>query len=482
MAVTWGKPEFKEVNMRLIQSRTAVVALVAAVAVLTIALGSWQGWLAQAAPDEVYVNDNLLPDVEGCNAPDANTIADGITAADPGDTVVVCEGVYEGGITVDKSVTIEGREAAAPGDVAIDVDPATPTDGLIIDHDNVTIRHLTLNGPDKNNVGIHVLGGGPPSYEGIVISDVEVTDWDESIHADDAQDMVIEYSDVHGNTVGVGVAMGTGNAVQNNTITDNDYEGLDIFAEDEFLVEGNTLSGNAANQLVIWDRVNMRILRNDIVIVAGSDGIDIHAGPAEAFIQIGGSPENANSFSGPFNAAPGDPTGDHYVELRCGAENTVDATYNYWGGAGLSRTDIAARIFNDEDDPSAECAAPNDVKGAVVFHPWATEAAPTPSPSPTPEPSPSPTVTPTPGTRTFDLQQGWNSFVWTGATGSDPATVLSCIDGSYAIAYRLVGGGWERYVPGDAVVSNMTNLNQYDSLLVLVTATGVQCQDMPVAP
>jgi len=167
---------------------------------------------------------------------------------------------------------------------------------------------------------------------------------------------------------------------------------------------------------------------------------------------------------------------DFFIELTCGSEATVAAIWNYWPGIA-TRVGIADLIYDDEDQN--ECGDPH---GAVVFHPWATEPAPTPSPSPTPTPSPSPTVTPTPGTRTFDLQQGWNNFVWTGATGTDPATVLSCIDGNYAIAYRLVGGGWERYVSGDAALSNMTNLNQYDNLLVLVTAASVQCADMPVAP
>jgi hypothetical protein len=78
---------------------------------------------------------------------------------------------------------------------------------------------------------------------------------------------------------------------------------------------------------------------------------------------------------------------------------------------------------------------------------------------------------------------GWNSFVWTGPTGTDPATALSCIDGFYAIAYRLIATtqGFERYIPGNADLSNMTNLNKYDNLLVLVTGSGVECE-MPVDP
>lgn len=81
------------------------------------------------------------------------------------------------------------------------------------------------------------------------------------------------------------------------------------------------------------------------------------------------------------------------------------------------------------------------------------------------------------GTRSFDLQMGWNSFVWTGGSGTDPATALSCIEGDYAIAYRFVAlnQSFERHVPDNVALSNMTKLEQYDSLMVLVTAGGVRC-------
>jgi hypothetical protein len=45
-----------------------------------------------------------------------------------------------------------------------------------------------------------------------------------------------------------------------------------------------------------------------------------------------------------------------------------------------------------------------------------------------------------------------------------------------------VGQTFQRYVPGDAALSNMTSLDKYDNLLVLVTASGVQCLGMPVDP
>ena len=113
--------------------------------------------------------------------------------------------------------------------------------------------------------------------------------------------------------------------------------------------------------------------------------------------------------------------------------------------------------------------------------------APTPTPTPTPTPPPAEFIcTEPPATRTFELQVGWNNFVWTGASGADPATALSCIEGNYGIAYRLVAANqtFERHVPSrcdeQPGLCNMSRLNTDDNLLVLVTAPGLVC-DMPVA-
>jgi len=464
--------------MRWIRSRTAVVALVVTgVAALSIALGMWHSWPAQAQPD-LIVNDDNDPAVDGCDSPDYSTIQLAVDHSSGGETIMVCEGTYDGGVTVNESVTIEGREGADRADVVIEVDAPTPADGLTIEADNVTIRHLTLDGPGASNVGILVPAVGPPGYEHVTINDVEATEWSQGIQTNDAVDLVIEDCYVHDNEdEGVFMMNGTGNVLRGSHITSNGWRGLVVVEEDELVVEGNTLSGNVSAQVLIaGPRVNMRIVRNDIVTAPDSTGITIPGASAEAFIQIGGSPEHANSFSGPF-----DPLNYPYLVHACSAENTVDATYNWWGT--IHRIDNANRISNDEDDDTGtECALPHD--GSVVFHPWATEPAPTPSPSPTPTPTPSPTPSPTPvaATRDFDLQLGWNNFGWSGADATAADTVLSCIAGNFAIAYGLEAGGWLRYVPGQPDITTLATVDKYDTLLVLVTASGVQCLGMPVEP
>jgi len=71
-----------------------------------------------------------------------------------------------------------------------------------------------------------------------------------------------------------------------------------------------------------------------------------------------------------------------------------------------------------------------------------------------------------------DLVQGWNSICYTG--GSAPASnALSPLSGDVAVLYRLgEDQAWARYVPDRPDMSNITQMNQLDAVLVLVTQPG----------
>jgi hypothetical protein len=83
----------------------------------------------------------------------------------------------------------------------------------------------------------------------------------------------------------------------------------------------------------------------------------------------------------------------------------------------------------------------------------------------------------TAGTRTLEWGPGWHNAIWTGAS-STPEEAFSCAEGKYAAAYRLAGGAWQSYIPGRSDISTMTELDQYDAFLILITES-VSC-DMPV--
>jgi parallel beta-helix repeat protein len=458
-----------------------MTALIVALAIgLALSLGFWGHWTA-SAQDTFIVNDDTAPAEGGCDTPDFETedIQDAIDSglvAD-GDTLVICEGTYNppDAIEVTKSLIIEGRPGADRDDIV--VQGVAGDDGFAISAEDVTVRHLKLVGAG-DEAGIRTL------RDGDAIQDMEITGWTIGVWLQGVEDNVVEASSIHDNPqIGVYAQVGGANTIRNNEVTGS-TRGMHMAYEDGDVVEGNTLSGNTLAQILL-EGTNARIERNSIT--ASSDGIRLYAMSAESLVIIGGSPDKANTFAGPF----GDP--DYYVQLDCDSENTIDATYNWWGST--NRTDIANRIFNDEDDAGVECAAPDDVKGAVVFHPWATGPAPTPTPSPTPTETGTPTATatgtPTPtatpgATRTIDLSpQGWHDLAWSGADATDPGTALACISGDYSIAYAWEGptAGFKRYVEGCAIpgICNMAALNKYDTLLVNISAAGVSCV-MPVAP
>jgi len=467
-------------------TRIGVAAFIAALAIaLALSLGLWGSWTAGADPAVLWVDAAPDPATEpaDCTTAPYNTIAGALAVAADDDIIRLCEGTYPGATTIDEKVTVEGRAEASRADVKIE-ETTAGKNGLAVSVDGVTIRHLTLDGPAGTGNGILLNSGADDT----TISDVEATDWEDGIHVSQSTGTVVEKSNVHDNAFdGVELVDGEENVVRDNEIKDNGDDGIDVDGEDDALLEGNTLSGNTNSQIDVVHNSHVHIHRNQID--SSSDGISVGPVPAEALIEIGGSPENANTFTGPFGGA------NYYIELDCDAENTVDATYNWWGST--NPVDIANRIFNDEDDPTAavpDCPAPDNLKGAVVFHPWASGPAPTPTPSPTPTttvtPTPTVTVTPTPtgtpgATRSIDLSPaGWHDLAWSGADATDPGTALACISGKYNIAYAWEGpaAGFKRYVQGCAIpgICNMGALDKYDTMLVLITASGVTCQ-MPVA-
>jgi len=70
------------------------------------------------------------------------------------------------------------------------------------------------------------------------------------------------------------------------------------------------------------------------------------------------------------------------------------------------------------------------------------------------------------------LAEGWNRVCYTGQTKSVQDATAG-IGGQFGILYVLGSDqAWSRYVPGRSEVSDLTQLNQYDSLLILVTKQG----------
>ena len=78
-----------------------------------------------------------------------------VTAAHDGDTITIAPGTYAGGITIDKSIKLQGTSAGATtiagGGPVLRIYRATASDGLVVSIDRVTItggRNTTLPNPE----------------------------------------------------------------------------------------------------------------------------------------------------------------------------------------------------------------------------------------------------------------------------------------------------------------------------------------------
>ena len=409
-----------------------MTALVVALAIgLALSLGLWGSWTA-SAQDTFIVNDDTIPAADGCDTPDFETedIQDAIDSplvAD-GDTLVICEGTYNApdAIEVTKKLTIEGLAAADREDVVVQ----GSSNGFDIKADDVTMMHLKLLGPGTagGDRGVYLMPVGPTVYKNLKLSDLEITNWGTGVWIAESNDAKIGPNNkINANAMGVyiagGVLGGQRDMIFDNEIGPNEHVGVNLTQVDELYVQENALAGNVGVQIAVAGESNVFIWNNDIEASATQSGIHIASNTADTLVQIGGSPQRTNNFTGTTA-----PSISWYVILECGSENTVDATYNYWNGFN-SNAGISPVVFNDEfDDPASGTAdCPGDDKGAVAVHPFVTTQW-TPSPTPTPSPTATPTATATPtptatpsATRTIDLSPpGWHSLVWSGPDEAVP--------------------------------------------------------------
>jgi cysteinyl-tRNA synthetase len=190
---------------------------------------------------------------------------------------------------------------------------------------------------------------------------------------------------------------------------------------------------------------------------------------------IDGLAQENLSFRGEADTAWGDPeSGD--IPTSADDQEYLLELFDLYLGAGLPTfcADYALRQPNVQ-------AAYATARGAGCLG-YVTQ---TPLSRLTETPPADPTLPPRPPVRDLDLSPaGWHSFVWTGPSGSAPEPALACIDGSYGVVYRWVGGSeaFERWVPNRPAMSNMGSLDKYDWLLVLITDSGAQCVGMPIDP
>jgi len=299
---------------------------------------------------------------------------------------------------------------------------------------------------------------------------------------------------ISGNSIGVYMSLGFGNSVKGNYIgTDasgtaalpNTADGVKIESPNNTVGgsgsgEGNTIAFNVGHGVHVYYSTGNAIRRNSIHS-NGEKGIDNMSGGNKEL-----APPIVDSATGSASGHTNPKCYPCTVELFSddedegriyhGSTTTNNDATGSWTYAGAVTGPNVTATITDGDGNTSEFSAPVAV----------SDATPTPTPTltptrtPTPTPTPGVTTTPTPPTgptRTVTWNVGWHNETWSGA--STPEEAFACAAGSYAAAYRLVNGSWERYFPDRPEMSNMTDLEQYAAFLILITRD-VTCH-MPAA-
>lgn len=242
---------------------------------------SWAGTPRFADADNI--GNGIDPLAFGFNA--FTGIQEGITAVDAGGTVNIHNGTYfESNILVDKAVTIQGESQGgvivAPAFVDGHVDTSafgpTVSNGFVIQHSNVTIKTLTLDGNANGSLP------GTQNYRGGIVTDFNVGNYDNTVIDSVAFKNIFR----RGVTLRPNSAHTTGNVIQNNTF---DSIGTD-----------NTLGFESALAILTFSS-DAQIINNVITNSGGGIGANnLFAASADPFVTITG-----NDISLPANRTPG---------------------------------------------------------------------------------------------------------------------------------------------------------------------------------
>ena len=157
-----------------------------------------------------------------------DTIQEGITDANDGDTILVFTGTYNENVVLNKCLRLVGEGLPT-------IDASGTGNAITITADNCIVK------------GFSCVNAYPFSYVGIRV---------------ESNNNVIEENACKDNDVGIYLS-GSSNDIRNNSANYNYYPGIGLWASSENIIANNTAKNNGGNGIFLKDSNNNRITDND---------------------------------------------------------------------------------------------------------------------------------------------------------------------------------------------------------------------------
>jgi parallel beta-helix repeat protein len=320
--------------------------------------------LATTAPQKVYVSPTATPTGVDNNCARAayTSIQAAIEDVAVGGTVFVCPGTYPGMVTVDRQVTLQGKQGAT-------IDATGDAYGVGVSADGSTIKSLKVENaspldPENGQLadGIVTIGfgqSGPVAANNVTVTDNIVTgNLGSGIDLNSTSNSVAIGNVAKSNGVGINVADDLGLPASNNTIQDNtanlNFGGCGIALADH-------TGAGVTDNLVIQNVANRNGLQTATAPDASAGSGVILASPVQNGIVTGNTIQD-NRFAGNGHAgvvvhahAPGDDFSNNSIvgnvigtnNVRTD-ENDLKTTGIYLGSLDPQTFTITNNVIHDD--------------------------------------------------------------------------------------------------------------------------------------
>ena len=297
----------------------SATAITAAIAIAALAVN-----VIETTPEPPSTDAGSTHVVATDGSGDFSTIAEAVTAAAEGDTVLVRPGSYVEAIVIDKDITLTGDgpreevvisipEGGPTFDFAEDgaVQQFAPAYSLLLDDTQAEVRQLTFAGPEgevTGHTGAIVVDGGSPTLSDLVLDGAEfalligagstatLTDSlvnGGGIEAADRAEPLIARNEMRDGASIYG-SMGDGTVIRDNTLSGGGGINVGGFMGDvptDALIEGNTITGAtgyAISTATTIGRSGTPVIREN-TISGSRNGIQVGAGPGPGVSADGGA-------------------------------------------------------------------------------------------------------------------------------------------------------------------------------------------------